>query len=324
MITKTALKTLVKIESDILDSTLESVKAEKKYHEHLLESLQNKEKELDAGLPQLSAELKELQMITTRPRSAQAQGSSIHHSNLLSGTIITLWADLEEFGFEGKIKQGRWFVVLGKLKGTSKYVILPMATFSGYGQGRLDEFSNEYFMKLQKDGQPQAPESIEDGQTIHALKHKVREGEVLSLATAFEIELDDKDLIPAKIDGYLTEDSFQKVYDSYRHLLEEHTEYNYLLGTNLRRWKVKEAADELVAQGWAVEQCGDKDCPSGKAVSVKFREWFEEEVMAFVAQYSARRQQKQEQPGPDDDEQKDVGGDQMVGRRDKNSGTESP
>lgn len=135
--------------ADVSMATPEWLACKKKQLNIIHHRLQGWREEVKADIKRLKAETQRLKNVVKR-KSLHRPHQHDHQvllSDLLSGTIITMWADLKEFGFT-ESKQDRWFVVLGKLANTTAYVLLPMATFQGTGTCKLDDFTAEYFKDL--------------------------------------------------------------------------------------------------------------------------------------------------------------------------------
>ena len=269
---------LIDANADVFMATPEWLECKKEELKIKQDWFQGEREKLEADIKRLKAEKQTLQGVERKPEHSLQQGYRVLLSDLLSGTIITMWADLREFGFS-ESKQERWFVVLGKLATTTGYVLLPMATFGGGGKSKLDDFTAEYFKDLKSStynhGDDIFKGKLSPNKLVYSEKRKSRNETVLALATAFVVEPDTTGYIPAKIDGRLERSSFKDVFACYKHLAKYHGEYEYLLQNNIHNWDQNQALSTLKSQSWfdvtlSGESCDARTCSLGKIIGSKF------------------------------------------------------
>ena len=161
--------------------------------------------------------------------------------DLASGDIITLQARLQEIGFR-KADEIRWYLVLGKVKFTNRYVISPIATFKHQGTQALG-WKAAYAKPIEKatKGSPSAYNRRQPTQAVFSEKYRCQTGSTLLLANAFTVRANQSGTFDADFQGYLTKKSFEDVSDCVQHLIASHPrEARYSFGRDLNEWDLEE------------------------------------------------------------------------------------
>lgn len=196
-------------------------------------------------------------------QSLQQEPGRLLLSEPLSGTIIIMWADLTKVGFP-EHKRERWFVVLGRSKSGTEYILLPMTTFNGQGKASLDKWPAAYFKSGQSKPHELDHDTVQNNLTperpVYFIKHRSRPGSPLAMATAFIVKPDSDGCIPATIDGYVDRQSFEDGFNCCKHLRDCHGEYTYLLETNMRKRDISEATSERLSRAWDGVWCDEPNC----------------------------------------------------------------
>ena len=212
----------------------------------------------------------------------------LRRSDVASGDIVRMKLDLQRLGFH-KDNEWRCFVVLG---GTYKkgLIVLPISTYSGRGKSRFkrrnDRWKQDYF-KSMKTAIFQSPDENEDltdvwngtiemfeddggsdddempdmmcsltpHQPLFCTNFKCLDGTVVALANAFVVNFDQADTMPAHKAGFLTPDSFKDLWHCHEHLLDDHSEMGYLLGTEADSWEFNMAQQAIKYEQCRLDQC---------------------------------------------------------------------